>query len=87
MLTISFGTRTDSTTDPLVEQALTLAMEFMDLTGTHSDAFALYCLYLPSFQGHGQMLLISLSSFSGSRLVCAREGASCMMTLLKCTVR
>ena len=34
MLTISFGTRTDLTTDPLIERALALTMEFMDLTGT-----------------------------------------------------
>jgi hypothetical protein len=33
MLTISFGTRTDSTVDPLTEHALALATEFMDLTG------------------------------------------------------
>ena len=33
MLTITFGTRTDSTTDPLTESALALAIEFNDLTG------------------------------------------------------
>jgi hypothetical protein len=33
MLTISFATRTDSTSDPLTERALALATEFMDLTG------------------------------------------------------
>ena len=33
MLTISFGSRTDSTLDPLVERALSLATEYMDLTG------------------------------------------------------
>jgi hypothetical protein len=33
MLTVSFGTRTDSTSDPLTESALALATEFMDLTG------------------------------------------------------
>lgn len=33
MLTISFGTRTDSSSDPLLERTLELAMEFMDLTG------------------------------------------------------
>lgn len=33
MLIISFGMRTDSSKDPLVEKALDLAMEFMDLTG------------------------------------------------------
>ena len=33
MLTISFGSRTDSTRDPLVERALSLATEFMDLSG------------------------------------------------------
>ena len=33
MLTISFGSRTDSTVDPLVERALSLATEFMDLSG------------------------------------------------------
>jgi len=36
MLIISFGMRTDSSTDPLVEKALELAMEFMDLTGQDS---------------------------------------------------
>ncbi|KAJ6549311.1 cytochrome P450 [Mycena vulgaris] len=38
MLTISFGTRTDSSSSPLVERALELAMEFMDLTGPWSNA-------------------------------------------------
>jgi hypothetical protein len=33
MLTVSFATRTDSTSDPLTERALELATEFMDLTG------------------------------------------------------
>lgn len=33
MLTISFGTRTDTATDPLVEKVLAMAMDFMDLTG------------------------------------------------------
>ena len=33
MLIISFGMRTDSSDDPLVEKALELTMEFMDLTG------------------------------------------------------
>ena len=33
MLTITFATRTDSTSDPLTERALALATEFMDLTG------------------------------------------------------
>lgn len=33
MLTLSFGTRTDTATDPLVEKAILMAMEFMDLTG------------------------------------------------------
>jgi hypothetical protein len=33
MLTISFGMRTDSTTDPLIECALALTMEFMELSG------------------------------------------------------
>jgi hypothetical protein len=33
MLTITFGTRTDSTADPLTESALALATEFNDLTG------------------------------------------------------
>jgi hypothetical protein len=33
MLTITFGTRTDSTVDPLTESALALATEFNDLTG------------------------------------------------------
>ncbi|THU77992.1 cytochrome P450 [Dendrothele bispora CBS 962.96] len=37
MLSISFGTRTVSALDPLVEKALDLAMEFMDLTGPWSN--------------------------------------------------
>jgi len=37
MLTISFGTRTDTASDPLVERALAMAMEFMDLTGPWSN--------------------------------------------------
>lgn len=43
MLTISFGTRTDTATDPLVEKALAMAMEFMDLTGNAPYL----CLSLP----------------------------------------
>ncbi|KAF5366392.1 hypothetical protein D9758_009770 [Tetrapyrgos nigripes] len=37
MLSISFGTRTDSTSDPLIKKALELAMDFMDLTGPWSN--------------------------------------------------
>ncbi|KAJ7186808.1 cytochrome P450 [Mycena filopes] len=37
MLTLSFGTRTDSTSSPLLDVALKLAMEFMDLTGPWSN--------------------------------------------------
>ncbi|KAH9958673.1 cytochrome P450 [Lactifluus volemus] len=37
MLTISFATRTDSTLDPLTEQALDLATVFMDLSGPWSN--------------------------------------------------
>lgn len=37
MLTISFGSRTDSTLDPLVERALSLATEFMNLSGPLSN--------------------------------------------------
>ena len=33
MLTVSFATRTGSTSDPLVERALSLATEFMALSG------------------------------------------------------
>ena len=33
MLILSFATRTDSTLDPLTEQGVSLAKEFMDLTG------------------------------------------------------
>ena len=35
MLNISFGMRTGSCDDPLVEKALELTMEFMDLTGQY----------------------------------------------------
>ena len=37
MLTVSFATRTNSTSDPLAERALFLATEFMDLTGRFSS--------------------------------------------------
>ncbi|KDR71505.1 hypothetical protein GALMADRAFT_143768 [Galerina marginata CBS 339.88] len=37
MLIMSFGIRTTSTSDPLIERALDLAMEFMDLTGPWSN--------------------------------------------------
>jgi hypothetical protein len=33
MLTLSFAMRTDSTSDPLIERILSMAMEFNDLTG------------------------------------------------------
>ena len=36
MLIIAYGTRTDSTSSPLVKKALDLAIEFMDLTGKYS---------------------------------------------------
>jgi len=36
MLIIAYGTRTDSTSAPLVKKALDLAREFMDLTGEYS---------------------------------------------------
>lgn len=35
MLSISFGTRTDSAHDPLVTKAIEIGMEFMDLTGKY----------------------------------------------------
>ncbi|KAH8102034.1 cytochrome P450 [Cristinia sonorae] len=38
MLTISFGTRTDTSTDPLVQRAIAMAMEFMELSGPWSNA-------------------------------------------------
>jgi hypothetical protein len=38
MLTISFGSRTDSTLDPLVERAVSLASEYMDLSGRFPPA-------------------------------------------------
>lgn len=41
MLTVSFGMRTDTVEDPLVERALDLAMEFMDLTGTYLSVILL----------------------------------------------
>jgi hypothetical protein len=69
MLTISFATRTDSTLDPLVERALSLATEFMALSGR---------FFLPRLdqsnpdQGLSQVLYqtlsISLNHFSGFRL-------------------
>jgi cytochrome P450 len=50
MLTITFATRTDSTTDPLTERALALAIEFNDLTGplTHSVDFIELLQYIPT---------------------------------------
>ena len=36
MLIIAYGTRTDSTSAPLLTRALELAIEFMDLTGKYS---------------------------------------------------
>jgi len=38
MLSVTFGTRTGSVTDPLVKRALPLGMEFMRLTGPWSNA-------------------------------------------------
>ena len=35
MLSISFGTRTNSAHDPLVKKAMEIGMEFMDLTGKY----------------------------------------------------
>ncbi|KXN87088.1 Isoflavone 2'-hydroxylase [Leucoagaricus sp. SymC.cos] len=50
MLTVSFGMRTDSIENQLVERALELAMEFMDLTGPWSNAidFIELIQYLPT---------------------------------------
>ena len=55
MLTISFATRTDSTQDPLVENALELAMEFMDLTGLFIAA-----LFFPSLGVNGKFELLTI---------------------------
>ncbi|KAJ7044580.1 cytochrome P450 [Mycena alexandri] len=46
MLTISFGTRTDSSSSPLVERAIEHAMEFMELTGPWSNAID----FIPALQ-------------------------------------
>jgi hypothetical protein len=69
MLTISFGSRTDSTYDPLVERALLLATEFMDLSGIFP--LLTWTGQTPD-QGlskvHYRTLLTSLNRFSGSPL-------------------
>ena len=39
MLTVSFATRTCSTSDPLIERAISLGVEFMDLAGRFSTHY------------------------------------------------
>jgi hypothetical protein len=46
MLSISFGTRTDSARDPLVKKAIEIGMEFMDLTGKPHNPIRLVLLTL-----------------------------------------
>jgi hypothetical protein len=64
MLIISFGTRTDSTVDPLVERATSLATEYMDLTGKLPPP-QLDTPNQKSSQAHYRTLLTSLNHFSG----------------------
>jgi hypothetical protein len=39
MLNVSFATRTGSTSDPLIKRALSLATEFMEITGRFSSHY------------------------------------------------
>ncbi|KAJ7432401.1 cytochrome P450 [Mycena latifolia] len=69
MLTISFGTRTNSAGDLLVEKALELAMEFMDLTGPWSNAidFITPLQWIPSkMRSRGRNLHASLIEVYGA---------------------
>ena len=66
MLTISFGSRTNSMLDPLVERATYLAAEYMDLTGrTPSPLLDDQNSNQGLFQVHCQTSLTSLNHFSG----------------------
>ncbi|KAF8073465.1 cytochrome P450 [Lyophyllum atratum] len=72
MLIISFATRTDSTSDPLVEKALDLAMEFMDLTGPWSNAidFLEPLQWIPSkMRTRGRILHDGLMEVYGSMIL------------------
>lgn len=51
MLMLAFGTRTDTTADPLIERTLALATEFMGLTGILSLAVSFDCPLLISLSG------------------------------------
>lgn len=75
MLTVALGTRTDSTSDPLVQRALRLGKEFMQLTG-------MFCFTCPTFQNlayllqdPGQISSTSSNLCNTSRLLFALEDA------------
>ncbi|KAG6855791.1 hypothetical protein H0H87_010804 [Tephrocybe sp. NHM501043] len=71
MLIISFATRTDSTSNPLIEKALELAMEFMDLTGPWSNAIDFFepLQWIPStMRSRGRKLHDGLVDVYGSMI-------------------
>ncbi|KAJ7122896.1 cytochrome P450 [Mycena epipterygia] len=76
MLTISFGTRTDSSSSPLVERALELAMEFMDLTGPWSNAidFIKPLQWIPtSMRSRGRKLHTDLIEVYGAMYLALKD--------------
>jgi hypothetical protein len=70
MLTITFGTRADSTVDPLTDRALALASEFMELTGNYYFDISCSAIGDSWFQVHSQTLSTLSSLFSGFPLSC-----------------
>ena len=55
MLMLTFGTRTDTTADPLIERTLALATEFMGLTGNRlsfGSSANFFLIHTVGFQGH-----------------------------------
>ncbi|KIK54002.1 hypothetical protein GYMLUDRAFT_264859 [Collybiopsis luxurians FD-317 M1] len=72
MLYISFGIRTDFSRDPLVERALQLAMEFMDLTGPWSNVVDFFepLQWIPSrMRSRGRKLHDNLIEVYGSMIL------------------
>jgi cytochrome P450 len=90
MLTVSFATRTDSTEDPLVERALALATEFMDLTGPFSNTVDFITLleYIPtSKRTRGIALSNGIVEVYGAMIERVRARMACGEDVSDCLVK
>ncbi|KAJ7034656.1 cytochrome P450 [Mycena alexandri] len=90
MLTLSFGTRTDSASSPLLDAALEVAMEFMDLTGPWSNIidFITPLQWIPTkMRSRGRKLHDDLIKVYGSMYMALKARIDAGEIVPECLVR